>query len=241
MSITQIIKKSQKKNKTVNKEISVIIPTATPGNRMKYLGVKSLIELPSGKTILQTQIETIREVLPKADIILIGGFEINKIRKIIRQESFGIRLIYNSDYETTGVFYSISLGIQASIAKNFLIMYGDIILNSETMAKICRNSSSALVYKDKSLAKNTIGAMVNNKTVISFCYDAHYKWFQTAYLCGREAECIRKMSFTDDTDKWFCHEALNRIIQNNCSISAVQPEGLAVEIDSAKDLEKLKI
>ena len=65
--------------------LSVIIPAAGMGRRMKSYGPKALIEInKNGTTIIERQINLLWKVYPGAEIFVVIGFEGEKIRKSLQ-------------------------------------------------------------------------------------------------------------------------------------------------------------
>ena len=58
-----------------NKKMTVIIPAAGAGRRMKSYGPKCLIDLTPNQTILDRQLEIINNTFKRTEIILVCGFE----------------------------------------------------------------------------------------------------------------------------------------------------------------------
>jgi len=108
---------------------SIIIPAAGEGVRMKSYGVKSLIQLGK-ETIIQRQLRIIRHVFPNSEIIVISGFQSDRI---IKETDNSIIHIENEQYNVSNVAKSIGMGLKAATTSRVLIVYGDLVFGETTL------------------------------------------------------------------------------------------------------------
>ena len=71
--------KNDGSNKEEDPNITVIVPVAGMGHRMKSYGPKCLLQANQKETILEKTISNIKREHPKSDIIVVAGFESNKV------------------------------------------------------------------------------------------------------------------------------------------------------------------
>lgn len=220
-----------------NSKLTIIIPAAGMGRRMKSYGPKCLIDI-GGTTIIERQIRIIRSSYPNSDIVLVGGFRCGEIRERIKSK-YPIRIINNERYEETNVLYSISMGLQASIADKVLIVYGDLVFNRQALQGLSSESSSVLVDHQDKFNEKEVGVLHNGIGVTNFSYGLDKKWGQIAFLCGSELEIFSDICYKESTERWFGYEALNHIIDQGGILKPIEKDGLSiVDVDSVKDIEK---
>lgn len=216
-------------------DLTVVIPAAGPGRRMKSYGSRSLIKIRD-LPLIQYQIKIIQSVYPQADIIVVTGFESAKLCRLIPK---GIRVVENLMYEETGSAQSVLLGIQASITENVLVVYGDLVFNEQAL-KVgnSKDRSSVLIDTKEQFGYDEVGATVNKTNVINFSYGLKEKWGKVAFLNQKTISHIREFLSDDTKRKTYLFEALNFAIENNDKIYAVKPTRVKVaEIDSSKDIK----
>ena len=231
------ITSTKKGYKSNSSGISVIIPAAGMGHRMKSYGPKALINIYEDTTLIERQVELIWAVYPKAEIFIVVGFEAEKIRNSLKD--YPVRFIYNPVHEETNVLYSISLAMQACISKEVLIIYGDLIFN-EAAIRGLRGSSRVVIDDADMMKKCEVGVCVQEKFAINFSFGLDTKWAQISYLTGKELSLFREISLKNETSQWFGYEALNYVLENEGKIQAVKQKSIKIfEIDSARDLEKI--
>lgn len=225
------------KNK-FHQELCVIIPAAGAGHRMKSYGPKALIPVGKNISLIEKQIKQIWSVYPEAEIIIVVGFEADKIRRSLSK--YKIRFVFNPIYDKTNVLYSLGLGLQATICNEVLIVYGDLVFNKHAIKSI--RGISKVVAEDKGFfAKNEVGLTIQNKQVTNFSFGLETKWAQIAYLTDRELSLFKEISLRRDTSQWFGYEGLNYVIESGGKLRATKPRLMDIfEIDRIKDLKKIK-
>lgn len=223
-----------------NEKISVIIPAAGAGKRMKYIGAKALINITNEETLIERQIRLILETYPNAEIIITIGFYSDKIYKLLKKK-YPVRFVFNNQYETTNVVYSIALALYSSIMEKVTVIYGDLVFNRETINNIVSTSISQTIIDTKNrLTNETVGAILENNIVSNLAYDIPNKWGQIVFLQGKELHLFEQIAMNPDYSNWYGYEVLNKVIEKGGKIFATEPLGMQlVEIDTPKDMEKL--
>ncbi len=223
-------------------ELSVIIPAAGIGKRMKLKECpKSLVEIKDHKTLIEKQLHSIWHIYPKADIILSIGYGANLIRNAL--QDYPVRFVYNPIYETTGVAFSIGLGLQASISSKCLVVYGDLIFNDDCIQTITEGKSKILIDTNKCLNPDEVGLILDeHKLVSNFSFGLSTKWAQIAYLEGKELEIFKKACYKEEAYRWFGYEALNEIINSGGVLESHSVHSSMIfDIDTPQDLQKAKL
>jgi choline kinase len=221
----------------MNNNLVAIIPSAGMGRRMRSYGPKCLIEI-NGKSIIHRQIEIIKDIYPEAQIIVITGFEADKVRKELPTS---VITIENREFEQTNVAHSINLGLQATDSNNILIVYGDLIFNKNTLEGFYPEVSTAIVDKNNMLNKSEVGVTIINDEISIFSYGLPIKWAQIIYLTNNELYRLRKIINNYAKRKLFGFEILNEVLRLDGKIQARAPLGMQIaEIDSSQDIDIAK-
>ena len=223
------------KSPTRDKVFNIIIPAAGIGSRMVSYGVKSLIKIHN-ETIIERQLRLIKHVFNKYQIILVTGFQSSKLMNATPDN---IIKIENENYKDSNVLRSIGMGLRACTSNNVIILYGDLIFNTETITAPFDRDSMAIV--SNTMSDNEIGCVSHNKNIENFCYDLPNKWAQIVYLTGNELELMKKISWNKNKSNMYGFEALNWIIDNGGTIKEFMPnKSKIIDIDSSKDIIKAK-
>jgi len=216
--------------------LSVIIPAAGMGRRMKSYGAKGLISL-NGQTVLERQIKIIWRVYPDAEITIVAGFQADLVNERIRKK-YPVKIIRNADYENNNVARSIFLGLQSCISQHTLLVYGDLVFNSPTIRNIIGERSKVVVDSRKKIKDAEVGVLFGKEEVTNFSYTIDTKWCQIAYLATKEMKMFEEISSNPDYDRWFGYEIMNKIIDDGGSFLPTEPSGMKIaEIDSPRDLK----
>jgi choline kinase len=218
--------------------LSIIIPAAGMGYRMKSCGPKTLTPLYGGITLIEQQLQTLWSCYPNAEIFIVVGFEAEKVRGVLRE--YPVHFIYNPLHEQTNVLYSIGLATQAVVSNCALLVYGDLIFNENAVRNLHGGISKVVVDAYGCLRENEVGVAYQNKMVTNFAYGLPEKWAQIAYFAEKELELMKRVSVRSDVSQWFGYEGMNQIIECGGSFEVIRPRTMKlVEIDSTKDLEKI--
>lgn len=223
------------KTKT-NGALSVIIPIAGVGKRMKTRGPKALLRIDD-ETVLEKQVNIIKEVYPKADIIVVAGFQ----HKKVRNKTWGnlpIRIVYNNEYEETNVCHGVSIGLDASLPGPLMIIHGDLIFNKYAINGLARESS-LLIDANGDMRRDEIGIGHQDGFVTSLSYALDSKWGQVAFFTGKELELFIKA--VRNNEQWFLHEAINYVINRGGKFNAyINKKANIFEIDRYSDFKQYK-
>jgi len=231
---------STKKNMGGSENMSVVIPAAGMGYRMKSYGPKALTQLTKKTTLIDRQIQIIKGLYPKSEIVVVVGFEYEKI--IEKTKKYNIRIVINPIHDKTNVLYSTGLGIQACTSREIMIIYGDLIFNEYAIKGIRGPKSRAVVDDSQQMRRDEVGLNVLKDGEISnFAYGLENKWCQIAYLHGIELSIFEELSLKKERSQWLGYEGLNHVIENGGEIFSHKPKNMSiVEIDVIKDLEKIQ-
>lgn len=220
------------------KELSIIIPAAGMGRRMKSYGPKPLIELDGRQTVIGRQINILQREYPLAEIIAVLGHEADAVMQHLKG---GVKPVENENFETSNVLRSIGMGLRIASHKNVMIVYGDLVFNP-TAIRVGADYSLAVVDSHNQLDEEEVGVTVVDGRITQFAYDLDTKWAQIVCLTGRELELFKREAWNREHSRWFGFEGLNAVIEKGGNIRAVEPKGMKlVEIDTSKDIEKARL
>ena len=216
--------------------LSVIIPVAGMGHRMKSYGPKCLLHADKDSTIIERIIHNVYKSYPYSDVITVVGFDADKVIKTLPRD---IRIIENQLYEETNVVESLRLALNNSVCDNVLIIYGDLIFNQDAILGITEDGSCAVVDTKSRFKNEEIGVTVVNDKISSFAYGLDTKWAQIIYLTGTELNIFRELCFDRKKNRLYPFEILNMVINRGGKIKAIEPDEMEIlEVDSLRDLQK---
>jgi choline kinase len=218
-----------------SKLLTIIIPAAGEGSRMKTYGPKSLINIAKNLTIIEYQISLLKDRFPHATIILVSGYE---SLKVMDKTPSGIVHIENINFSTTNNLKSVAIGLRASITNHVLIINGDLVFNNDAISYNFNTDSVVLIDDSNTMTDNEVGCTINNKYLENIMYELPNKWAQIAYFTADELRLLKKIAYNPLNEQLFMFEAINKIIDCGGKILAASPENIKVnDIDCSKDLE----
>lgn len=218
------------------RELSVVIPAAGLGRRMKSYGPKALIEIARHETIISRQIAIIRECLPTADIVVVVGFEADKIARLLPSD---IMVVENENYAQTNVARSLEIGLRACPARASLIVYGDLVFNRATLRNIRLDRSQIWIDTKGSFhAASTVGVNVHEGKVVHYAYGLPTKWAQIALLTGLELHLFRTLLARQDYRRHYGFEILLELVDlPSVNFWAIEPPCMQIsEVDTVADI-----
>jgi choline kinase len=220
------------------KNLSVVIPAAGIGRRMKSYGPKPLIDLDGRRTVLSRQLEIITRVYPLADIVVVVGYE---AETVIRTIPDGIKVVENELFADTNVVRSIGMGLRVVAHRNVLVVYGDLVFSAETISNVTRSGSAVVIDTQGQFREDEVGVNIVDGRATHFGYGITTKWAQIAYLTGRELEIFSRAAWNVDFRRLMGFEILNTVVDAGGKLKVIEPRGMRiVEIDSSKDIERAK-
>jgi len=203
---------------------------------MRSYGPKSLLKVGKERLIVR-QLRILREVFPGCEVVVVLGFEADRIRKYLPS---WVRVVFNDEYETTNVARSIAIGLKSCRHERVLVVYGDLAFDCEALAPFKERTRSCVLVDTLGLIRDgEVGVNVVEDRALYFSYGLDAKWAQLALLTGREKHLFQKLAFESDKSRFFGYEILNLLLEDDgTSLDAISPAKMAVaEVDCTRDLE----
>ncbi len=158
---------------------SYILLCAAAGRSTITKGTKSLFR-HDGMAVLEHQVRTIRSFDKDADIVVVAGFQANKILKLSIVKEMDIRIVVNSDYKLTSQSDSLRMGLNALRPSSFYIIHGDIIFNA---AALDGPQTCTFVSVDNGFPESrSVGIGEHHGVVLHMSYGLENKWAQIAHI-----------------------------------------------------------
>ena len=219
--------------------IDVLIPAAGLGRRMKSYGPKALIPIKYGQNILERQVNIIGQTLTKYSLVLVCGFE---AEKLINNSPVNAVKVENELYEDTNVARSVGLGLR-SIPNSGRVLFinGDLVFTENAVSAI-DYSKSSIIVSEQQMSQGEVGCIINSRgNLENMMYDLPMKWGQIAYFQDKELEILRSVACNKKNRKLFMFEIINKVIEKGGIFKCVEdPSVNIVDVDTSKDIKKAK-
>ena len=89
----------------ITEPIKALIIASEVTKGMKSVGSKSLLKIKNSMLVIEYQIKELKKYYKDIDITIATGFESEKMIKLLN--SYDVKFLYNSDYQTTNQAKSI--------------------------------------------------------------------------------------------------------------------------------------
>lgn len=222
----------------IKDKVSIVIPAAGMGRRMKSYGPKPLIKI-GNSTIIKNQINLLKTYIPNATIVLVCGF---KAEVLMNETPDHILKVENEQYEKTNVVRSIGMGLRViQNSSKVLVIYGDLVFNSETVKNILFKESS-IVIANRGMGNDEVGCIVDKKEYLTnMMYDLPNKWGQISVFTNKELKLLKQLSWNEKNSTKFGFEIINQIIERGGKFKCIQNKNIKiVDIDNSKDIQRAK-
>ena len=215
--------------------LQVVILAAGVGARTKSYEPRCLLKY-GNKIILDNQLEVLSETFEKAEISIVGGYDINRV---IKKTGKRARIIENQLFNDTNSGESLRLAINNSLFDNVLFIHGDLVISREIFANINLNESFLLVDNQNKFEDKEVGITVVNGKATVLSYDLQTKWCQIGFLATEELNILKRLFLKSDfnPDYLLTFEIINKIIENGGKFNCYDiGNSFIKEIDTLKDI-----
>ncbi len=216
-------------------DIGFGILSAGIGNKIKSYEPRALLKV-SGKTIIETQVETVSHFFENPDIIMAVGCHANKVIKKVREK---VRVVENQLYLSSNSAESMRLVFNNSNAENFMFCHGDIIFNDATL-DADYDKSFIIVDSNGMIKEQEVGVTQVNGKLSIMSYGLPCKWGQIAFFTGKEKRLLKNVfqSFGEDHKKLLSFEIINKVVEAGGRFKCYEPKKMKLrEVDRIKDIK----
>ena len=226
---TQKIKKS-------SFSTGVALLCAGLGNRIRSNEPRSLIKI-GGKCLLNWQLDTLRSIFFKPNILVGVGVDSQKIMKKFSGE---ISFIENQLYKDTGSFETFRLLVNACTDDSLLLVHGDLYFDGSILHDADFSKSFVVLDTSGSIGDMEVGITSVNSKVSILSYGLPNKKTQNTFFTGKELAILRQLCYkaNEDSKSLLTFEIINSIITKGGSFKLHKPDKtFIVEIDYMKDIK----
>lgn len=211
------------------------ILSAGVGNKIKSYEPRALLKI-AGRSIIDTQIETISNFFESPDIVMAVGTYANRVIKKVRNK---VRIVENQLYKSSNSAESMRLVFNNSNADNFMFCHGDIVFNDDTL-NVSYDKSFIIVDSNNMIKDQEVGVTQVNGKLSIMSYGLPCKWGQIAFFTGKERKILRNIlqSFNEDHKKMLTFEIINKVVAAGGKFECYEPKKMKIlEVDRIKDIK----
>lgn len=223
--------------KNKSDKVSIVLLAAGEPDRMKSFGVRSLIRLHNGNTLIENQLQIINNVFGNNETILITGYESDRL---MNKTPDNLIKIENERYNDTNVARSLSIALRVINTNRVIVIYGDLMFNRECLEFPLEKSIATI--NTININENEVGCNIDSDNIELMLYGLNNKWGQIIYFTGKELDILKQLVWNRNNEKKFGFEIVNEIINMGGNIKAyINKNSKCYDIDSGKDIDKSRL
>lgn len=196
---------------------SVIILSSIPVGRGLYTTPISMYPVNNRETVLDNQYNSIRNVFPRSDVLIVSGYNTNLIAVRKPKE---VRLIENQNYTESSEVEEARLGVNATNTESVIFISGNILFSDETLNQI-KTRPSAILIDRKSEEDGSVGTTDDKSKLENMSYGLMNKWCGISHLTGKELELFKHMVNAKSKTKLCLFEIFNLLIRKGSTIYTI--------------------
>lgn len=216
----------------------IIVPEITKG--MKSIGSKSLLKIRD-TTIIEHQVNQIRDIHKDIHISILTGFDNDKILKCLENKYPNISIVYNEQYASTNQAQSIDLYLPShNNIDGLLIISSGILFKKMTIDIDILSDKNKLFILDRPKSNFNIGCD-RTKEIEYLFYDLPLPWSECVYLNNLTLSLLSKLFIKNNLSQMYLFEIINELIKNQVTFDKeyIKTKNI-LKINSSKDISKSK-
>lgn len=173
-----------------DKDVTFILLCAKKSNNRGYKNIP-LTPINSRQKLIDVQIKIIRSVYKKSEIIIISGFENDKLVDHIHMAEYdNVRIAENKNYKNSNTLEGWKFALNLAVKKNIYIIHGDRIFSKNCFVK---SNSSYTIFHNVEKNNYNLGVLHNKNKVINMSYGLESVWSEIFFLHIDDFECARRL------------------------------------------------
>jgi len=221
-------------SKKQDTEICCILYGSRYNIGMKSFGVKHLFKNHYGHTLLHKQIQAILQAYPKAEIIVVSGFESDKIARL-KDNRF--RIVENQLFQETNEVEDVRLALNNTHSNNILFIHSDLYFNHYTLHNL--SSENSIIYDSRlQLSEQELGITVVDNLATRLDFKLSKKWCNILSLNGKALDILKNL-LNKSISHLYMFEIINTILDKDVKIKAFEPLSMKIlKIDTPDQYRK---
>jgi CTP:phosphocholine cytidylyltransferase-like protein len=193
---------------------------------MSSYGSRSLLRI-GPDYLISKQINTIREVYPKAEIICVLGYESERVYKLIKD--YNVKTVFNDNYRDTYSLKSLIYGIRQSNTNRTFIVHGDLCFLPEHIDFDLTYSTALVDYA----TSKEVTVNIQAGQILQFGYGFNSCWQKIIFFNKKGTDILKGFGLSDTDLKRIDFEIFNYLIDKGIDIKPFQ--GKTQEINSYRE------
>lgn len=219
----------------------ILVPEITKG--MKSIGSKSLLEIKKKLSVLDYQIQSIKNIDKSIKISVCTGFDSERIIDNINDNHSNISYVYNENYKTTNQAYSIKIYLEQNTnCDQLLIVSNGVLFKDKCITKTMLNNECKVFLLNKTRENFNLGCSTQHHFEYLF-YDLPELWSECIYFNKNTLDTLSSILDNSYINNMYLFEIINKVL----NLNTVEFEKIYIDkknimkINSQKDITKAKL
>jgi hypothetical protein len=217
----------------------ILVPEITKG--MKSIGSKSLLEIKKKLSVLDYQIQSIKNIDKSIKISVCTGFDSERIIDNINDNHSNISYVYNENYKTTNQAYSIKIYLEQNTnCDQLLIVSNGVLFKDKCITKTMLNNECKVFLLNKTRENFNLGCSTQHHFEYLF-YDLPELWSECIFLNKEALTVLRNLFTSNYTTQMYLFELINEMINQKIVFKKQYIDKKSImKICNLKDIAKAK-
>lgn len=219
--------------------INILLLASEITKGMKSIGPKCLLKLNTHISILDYQIQQAKTAFKNPNIIVLTGFESERVKRHIENNYTNTQVICDNAYASSNQTSAVLTALHSLENLTNLLIVGSGIL-FKNYPKIKSNDQSILFYLDKTKDHFNIGSFDQKDTQYLF-YGLPNTWAECVFLNHKAIQFMSKLN-KDVFGQLYLFETINKLLELDdiAFCSQIIDKKSIFKVASHKDLPKAK-
>lgn len=205
-----------------------IILCGRKSNKRGYKNIP-LTPISNNQTLIDKQINIIDSNYKDYEIIIISGFEHEKIvNHIHKSEYTNIRIAENKDYKSSNAFDGWRFALNIALAKDTYIIHGDRLFSDSFIKGKTKNTHTFIHDLDKN--NYDLGLSIKDEMFVNMSYGLPNVWSEIFFINKSDFNLIRNIANQYKQRKIYNIECFLNILSKHINISVINQNSQEIKI-----------
>lgn len=208
-------------------QTTFIIMCAKKSNLRGYKNIP-LMPITQSQLLIDIQIKTIKKQYNDSEIIIVSGFEHDKLINHIHSKKYkNVRVLENTNYKFSNIIDGWRMSLNMSIKNNTFIIHGDRQFSCEA---IHSNNYTYLVTNGFDKKNYNLGVLYSQDALINMSYGLPNIWSEIFFLHSRDFHIARNLLNECHLKKVYNIESYINLLSNKIPIRVMEQKPEDVKI-----------
>lgn len=204
-----------------NQKTNFIILCGRKSTKKGYKNIP-LTHINNKQLVIDDQINTILNNYEEGNIIIVSGFENDKIVSHVHDQDYpNISIAENKDYKESNILEAWKFALNIAQEEDTYIIHGDRLFTDSCITNYKIKNSYTMTY---SYSKNNydLGLLSEDGKYINMSYGLPNVWSEIFFICKKDFKTVRKMINQYRQKKIYNIESFMNLLSRTINISVIE-------------------